>query len=85
MELLHVTKAEYIQDFKIYLEFNNGEKGIANLEGKLRGPVFEPHKNVDFFKDFYLETWTITWKNNTDLAPEFLLDLVLEERELAKV
>lgn len=84
MELLHVTKAEYLENYKIYLEFNNGEKGIADLEGKLRGPVFEPHKDVEFFKDFHLETWTIAWKNNTDLAPEFLLDLVHENKELEK-
>jgi hypothetical protein len=82
---VHVTKAEYVEDFKIYLEFNNGEKGIANLEGRLRGPVFEPHNDLEFFKNFKLNPPTIEWANNTDLAPEFLLDLVVTERELEKV
>jgi hypothetical protein len=84
MELLHVTKAEYVEDYKIYFEFNNGVKGIANLEGRMRGPVFEPHKDIEFFKDFRLESRTITWKNNTDLAPEFLLGLVLKQEVFEK-
>lgn len=79
---LEVTKAEYKEGFKIYFEFNNGEKGIADFEGKLKGKVFEPHKDVSFFKKFKMNPPTIEWTNNTDLAPEYLLDLVLEEKEI---
>lgn len=80
---LHVTKAKYIEDYKIYFEFNNGEKGIADFKNTLKGPVFEPHKDIEFFKDFKLNHPTIEWSNNTDLAPEFILELVNKEKEFA--
>lgn len=80
---LHINKAEYIEDFKIYFEFNNGEKGIADFKNVLKGPVFEPHKDIEFFKNFILNPPTIEWSNNTDLAPEFILELVKKENELA--
>jgi hypothetical protein len=73
---IHVTKAVYIDGYRIYLEFNNGEKGIADLELKLDKPVFEKLKNIDYFKSFQLEHPTIQWPNNTDLAPESLLELI---------
>ena len=29
--LLHVTKAKYIEDYKVEVSFNNGRKGAADL------------------------------------------------------
>ena len=80
---LHITKARYIEDYKIYFEFNNGEKGIVDFKGVLKGKVFEPHKDINFFKNFILNPPTIEWSNHTDLAPEFILELVKKESEYA--
>lgn len=76
MELLKVQNAKYIRDFVIHLQFNNGIEKDVNLENELWGEVFEPLKDVNLFKKFKLNKWTIEWENGADFAPEFLLKLV---------
>ena len=72
MSLLWITKAEYINDFKINIQFNTDEKGTVDLKNKLDKKIFEPLKNETFFKNFKLNNWTIEWENGADFSPEFL-------------
>ncbi len=72
MNIIWVVEAKYIDNFKIFLTFNDGKQGLVDLNNKLKGPIFEPLKDVQFFKDFRLNSWTIEWPNGADLAPEFL-------------
>ncbi|HLQ01326.1 MAG TPA: hypothetical protein VK143_03400 [Burkholderiales bacterium] len=41
---------------------------------ELHGPVFEPLKNIDYFRRFtvHTELHTLVWPNGADFAPEFL-------------
>ena len=73
---LHVKRADYINDYKIRVYFNNGENGIVDLKDELIGDVFEPLKDIDLFKRFHIdpEIETIVWENGADLAPEFLYE-----------
>jgi hypothetical protein len=73
MELIKVTNAKYVKDFTIHFEFNNGVEKDINLETELWGEIFEPLKDVNFFKKFKLNKWTIEWENGADFSPEFLL------------
>ena len=81
MRPISVTKAEYKDDFRIYLEFDNGVSGIVDLKDSLDGEVFEPLKEQSFFKSFLLDTWTIGWSNGADFAPEYLFELALKQNE----
>lgn len=76
MKLVSVINAEYKQDYKILLKFNDGLTGTVDLTTFLDGEVFEPLKNKDYFKTFSVDSWTIGWANGADFAPEFLYDLV---------
>jgi hypothetical protein len=38
----------------------------------LWGEIFIPLKNIDYFKKFKLNPFTIEWENGADFAPEFL-------------
>ncbi len=69
-----LTKASYIEGYKIAVEFNDGVKGVIDLSDALKGEVFEPLKNVHFFREFTInhEFETITWPNGADIAPESL-------------
>lgn len=69
---MHVTKARYIESYKVWLSFNDGAEGEVNLASELYGEIFEPLKDVDFFKSFTLEGHTLSWNNDADFAPEFL-------------
>lgn len=72
---LEVNKAKYISDYKIHLWFNNGTEKTVDLKNELNGPVFEPLKNIEFFKKFKIKFNTIEWENGADFAPEYLFDI----------
>ena len=55
--------------------FNNGEVRIANLLGSLKGEIFEPLKDIEFFKQFSVKFNTVEWQNGADFAPEYLYEI----------
>lgn len=79
MALIWITKAEYIESFKVELTFNDGIVGIVDLKNHLEGEVFEPLNEIAFFKNFELDSWTLTWPNDSDFAPEFLYELAIKQ------
>ena len=67
-----IVDAVYIGDYKIKLEFDNGEKKIADCEQWLKGEVFQPLQDKEYFQKFFLDGWSISWPNGADIAPETL-------------
>lgn len=74
---IHVTNAKYIDNYKVWLSFNDGAQGEVDLSTELYGEVFEPLQDIDFFKSFKLEGHTLSWKNGADFAPEFLREQIV--------
>lgn len=72
---IEVTKAEYLDGYRVKLLFNNGETKIVDLSHALNGKVFEPLKNLEFFKRFTIKFNTIEWENGADFAPEYLYEI----------
>jgi len=79
--VLYVTSAQYEGDYRIRVEFNDGQSGVVDLRDDLWGPVFEPLKDVELFKRFAVsdEFRTIVWENGADIAPEHLHDKLTQE------
>lgn len=77
---LEVINAKYIENYKIWIEFNNNKSGFVDLENELWGKIFEPLKDIKQFKDFYISeiSNTLEWKNGADLAPEFLFNNIVQ-------
>jgi len=73
---IHVTKAKYLTDYKVWLSFNDGTEGEIDLTSELYGEVFEPLKDKDFFKSFKVKGHTLSWSNGADFAPEFLREQI---------
>jgi hypothetical protein len=73
--MLHVTRAEYLGGYRVHLEFNDGFVGVANLSGRLTGPVFQLLNDEVQFRQFSLTGHTLCWPNGADLAPEYLRQL----------
>jgi hypothetical protein len=69
-------KAEYKSDYRIFCEFDDGKKGIADLESILWGPMFLPLRDRNEFTQFQIsDTFhTIVWRNGADIAPEALYE-----------
>jgi hypothetical protein len=76
--LPRITDARYIADHTIWLRFADGVEGEVDLSRELEGEVFEPLKDVEYFRSFRLhpELRTLVWSNGADFAPEFLRSAV---------
>jgi hypothetical protein len=69
-----VIEVRYVQDYVIWIRFNDGSDGEVDLKDELWGPVFEPLKDLLKFRNFQVhpELHTIVWQNGADFSPEFL-------------
>lgn len=76
---LHIIEAKYIKDYRVWLRFNDGTTGEVDLASELEGTIFEPLKNVEYFKSFKLRGHTLSWDNGADFAPEFLRDHLVQK------
>ena len=72
---IEVTKAEYLEDYRLLLSFNNGERRIVDLSNSLKGSVYTPLKDIGYFKNFSIKFNTIEWENGADFAPEYLYEI----------
>ena len=72
----HVIEARYLHDYKVWLEFNDGRKGVVDLADELHGEELEPLRDRSRFAMFYLDYGlaSIAWLEGQDFAPEFLYD-----------
>ena len=73
-----VTDAKYVKDYTVFLSFKDGKKGEIDLSLELDGEVFEPLKNIDYFKKFKIRGHTLSWDNGADFSPEFLYEKLIE-------
>jgi hypothetical protein len=72
----HVIEARYLGDYKVWLEFNDGRKGVVDLADELYGDEMSLLRNRDRFAEFYLDYGlaSIAWLDGQDFAPEFLYE-----------
>ena len=76
--ILNIVKADYINDFKVKVLFNDGLEKIVDLKEYIyakKHPFFQPLKKVEEFKKFHVHR-TLIWDNGADIAPEYLHDKV---------
>jgi hypothetical protein len=75
MELIKVVDAKYLEGYKIEFRFSNGITKVVDLANEIYGEVFEPLKDINYFKNFSLNPFTIEWENGADFSPEFLFKI----------
>ena len=80
MELIKVIKADYIEDYKIEITFNDGLKKVIDFKRELWGDVFEPIKDLNIFRNFTLNPFSIEWENGADFAPEYLYRIAQDKQ-----
>ena len=75
-----VIHAEYRGAYRLHVVFDDNSEKTIDFSEWLHGPVFEPLKDVEDFKKFFLDGWTIAWPNGADIAP----DTLYEDREASE-
>ncbi len=72
----HVIEARYLGDYKVWLEFNDGRKGVVDLADELYGDERTSLRDIDKFSTFYLDYGlaSIAWLDGADFPPEFLYE-----------
>jgi len=73
------VEAKHIQDYQVWIKFDDGKSGKINLIDEIWGEVFEPLKDIDYFRNFKIENDTLSWENEADLAPDFLYELLNQQ------
>jgi len=76
--ILNVKSAEHKGGYKVFVTFNNGESVLTDLEDTIKKDsrkIFIPLRDIEYFTTFKVRLNTITWDNEADFAPEFLLEL----------
>jgi hypothetical protein len=71
-ELIVVTQATYVSGYQLRLQFSDGVEKTVDFARWLGGCVFQPLRDVDYFKGFFLSGGTVCWPNGADVAPETL-------------
>ena len=60
-------------DYRIYVEIEDGRKGIFDLKPYLERGVFRELRDVSYFKSVGIVFGAVTWPNEQDIAPETLI------------
>ncbi len=79
-----VIGIEYKGGFVFRVVFDDGKSGDVDFSEYIgRGPVFEPLRDISFFKNATIEGGTISWSNGADIAPETLYEKILRQQVVA--
>ena len=70
----HVVSARHVSGFVVWLRFRDGTEGKVDLWPELVGPIFEPLRDLQSFRQFQIDSrfHTLVWPNGADIAPETL-------------
>ena len=73
----YVTEASYISGHSLRIRFEDDGVRIVDLSVHLDGPIFEPLKDLSFFKRFTVnhDIDTVVWPNGADFSPDFLYEI----------
>jgi hypothetical protein len=81
-----IIKAELLENYKIYIRFNDGFGGVIDFREK----IMTDHRDIireladkNKFMALKIERHTLCWDNGVDFAPEYLYEKVKEQKMVA--
>lgn len=76
--ILKIIKAEYVRDYILRLTFNNGEVGLMDFTPLMDKGICQKLRDIDYFKSFTLDHFTVDWNNEIGFAPRFLYERIFK-------
>ncbi len=83
---MHIIKnVEYLDEYKLLVTFEDNAVKSIDLKDHLKGEIFSPLKDVEYFKTVKLnkDIDTIVWENGADFSPDFLYEIGVKESKVA--
>lgn len=77
-----VTKVEPQDNYQIYIEFDNNECGMLNMEPYLNFGVFSKLRDLAVFSNVRVSFDTLEWGNGIDLDPQFVYEKCVKEKRI---
>lgn len=68
-----VTTVKPLPDYLLYLEIQDGRKGVFDMKPYLTKGIFRELNDVRYFNQVGILLGAVTWPNEQDIAPETLL------------
>lgn len=62
-----------LSEYRIYVELENGRKGIFDLKPYLDRGILRELKDIHYFNQVSIVFGAVTWPNAQDIAPDTLL------------
>jgi len=62
-----------LDDYEIYVELEDGRKGVFDLKPYLNHGVFRELQDKAYFSQVEIMFGAVTWPNEQDIAPETLV------------
>ena len=76
-DMNEVIKIEYKNSYTYHVAFDDGTQGDVDFSKYLdKGPVFEPLRELEYFRKATIDGGTIAWPNGADIAPESLYEKI---------
>jgi hypothetical protein len=70
-----VVSVQPLQDYHLEVLFDDGTGGIIPLKDRLFGPMFEPLRDIAFFRQVSVDQYgVVCWPNGADLAPDAMYE-----------
>lgn len=68
-----VKKVSPLDDYEIYVELEDGRKGVFDLKPYLNHGVFKELQDKHYFSQVSVMHGVVTWPHEQDIAPETLV------------
>lgn len=72
--LLRIIAAEYVKDYTLRLTFSTGEVRLVDFIPLMQKGICKKLQDLDFFKSFTLDPFTVDWNNEIGFAPRYLYE-----------
>ena len=75
MPMLKISGIRPLEDYKLWVRFNNGEIKVFDFKSELDSPAFSPLKDKAVFNSVYIDYGVPVWNDGAiDIAPEYLYE-----------